>query len=123
MPVVRSLEGLERLREEMLQRRKAQEATGQARIIVGMGSCGIAMGAQETMQAILDEIKSENVQNVVVKQTGCLGPCEWEPIVEVIDGEGRRVLYGKVTPEAARRIVKEHVVGGQAIQEWVLPAF
>ena len=121
MPVVRSLEGLERLRE-MLQRRKAQEAAGQVHVIVGMGSCGIAMGAQETMQAILDEVKSESVPGVVIKQTGCLGPCEWEPIVEVIDGEGRKVMYGKVTPEAARRIVKEHVVGGKVIHEWALPA-
>lgn len=121
MPAVKSLEELKRLKEEALNKRQAKTTSGEAQIVVGMGTCGIAAGARETMKAILDEIEADAISGVVVTQTGCIGLCEWEPIVEVIAGGNPKVTYGKVTASKAREIVKEHVVGGKPVQEYVLP--
>ncbi|NJN96823.1 MAG: (2Fe-2S) ferredoxin domain-containing protein [Anaerolineales bacterium] len=122
MPAVKSLEELKRLREAALEKRQAKTTTGYAQITVGMGTCGIAAGARETMKVILEMIESESLGDVVVKQTGCLGLCEWEPIVEVVIGEGPKVTYGKVSGAKARQIMKEHVIGNKVITEFVIPA-
>jgi len=121
MSTVKSLEDLKRLREEALEKRKVKTASGQAQVIVGMGTCGIAAGARETMKAILDTIEADNLSGVIVTQTGCIGLCEREPIVQVVIGEEPKVTYGKVSPDVARRIMKEHVVGGKAVSENVIP--
>jgi NADP-reducing hydrogenase subunit HndB len=122
MATVKSLEDLKRLREDALEKRKAKNASGQAQVIVGMGTCGIAAGARETMKAILDEIEKDNLSGIIVTQTGCIGMCEREPIVQVVVGEQAKVTYGKVTPEVARMIMKDHVVGGNIVQAHVIPA-
>ncbi len=109
------------MREEALEKRKVKTASGQAQVIVAMGTCGIAAGARDTMKAILDTIESENLTGIVVTQTGCIGLCEREPIVQVVIGEQPKVTYGKVTPEVARRIMKEHVVKGNVVQDHVIP--
>jgi NADP-reducing hydrogenase subunit HndB len=121
MPAIKSLEDLKRIREEALQKRELKQTSGQAQVIVGMGTCGIAAGARETMKAILDTIQEENLSGIIVTQTGCIGLCEREPIVQVIVGEQAKVTYGKVTPAVARRILKQHVVGGQIVEENVVP--
>lgn len=121
MPTVKSLEDLKKLREEALEKRRVKSASGQAQVIVGMGTCGIAAGARDTMKAILDVIEKENLTGVIVTQTGCIGQCEKEPIVQVVIGEQAKVTYGKVNPETARRIMKEHVVGGALVSDHVIP--
>jgi len=121
MPTVNSLEDLKRLREEALEKRRVKTASGQIQVIVGMGTCGIAAGARDTMKAILEIIEKDNISGVVVTQTGCIGMCEKEPIVQVIIGEQPKVTYGKVNPEAARRIMKNHIVGGSVVSEHVVP--
>lgn len=121
MPTVKSLEDLKRIREEALQKRQVKAASGEANIVVAMGTCGIAAGARETMKAILNLIETENIPGIIVTQTGCIGLCEREPIVQVQVGEQPKVTYGKVTPEIARRIVKEHVVEGKIIEDHVIP--
>ncbi len=121
MPTVKSLEDLKRLREEALEKRKMKTAEGKAHIIVGMGTCGIAAGARETMKAILSYIEVENLSGIVVTQTGCIGQCEKEPIVQVAIGDQPKVTYGKVNAEAARRIMKEHVEAGRVVQDHVIP--
>ncbi|MBP7355264.1 MAG: (2Fe-2S) ferredoxin domain-containing protein, partial [Longilinea sp.] len=78
-------------------------------------------GARETMKAILAIIEEESLADIVVSQTGCIGLCEREPIVQVVVGDQAKVTYGKVNPEMARRIVKEHVVGGKIITDHVIP--
>ena len=78
-----------------------------------MGTCGIAAGARDTMKAILDTIEKDSINGIIVTQTGCIGLCEREPIVQVIIGEQPKVTYGKVTAEVARKIMKEHVVEGK----------
>ena len=86
-----------------------------------MGTCGIAAGARETMKAVLKYVESENLQNILVTQTGCIGLCEQEPIMQVVLGEQPKVTYGKVTPEIAAKIMKEHVVGGKVVSQYVIP--
>lgn len=120
MPVVKSLEDLKRLKEEALAKRMARTTAGRAHVTVAMGTCGIAVGARETMKAILDVIEQENLTNVAVTQSGCLGLCAWEPIVQVAVGGEPKVIYGKVSPERARRIMQEHVQAGRVVSELVI---
>ena len=122
MAGVKSLEELKQLREEALQKREAKATSGHAQVVVGMGTCGIAAGARETMKAVLDVIEAEELSGVIVTQTGCVGLCEWEPIVEVSVGGSPKVMYGKVSPEKARKIMKQHVMGGKTVSEFVVPA-
>jgi NADP-reducing hydrogenase subunit HndB len=121
MPTVKSLEDLKKLREEALEKRRVKTASGQAQVIVGMGTCGIAAGARDTMKAILEYIEKENVAGVVVTQTGCIGMCDKEPIVQVVIGEQPKVTYGKVNPDTARRIMKDHVGSGKPVSDHVVP--
>jgi NADP-reducing hydrogenase subunit HndB len=122
MSQVKSLEDLRKLREEALKKRQAKSASGQVQVIVGMGTCGIASGAHETMESILNFIETEKLGGVLVTQTGCVGLCEKEPIVQVVIGEKPIVTYSKVNGEVARRIMKDHVVGGRVVQDNLIPA-
>lgn len=122
MTQVKSLEELKRLKQAALEKRQAKITTGQARVVVGMGTCGIAAGARETMKTILDVIEQENLSGIIVTQTGCIGLCEWEPIVEVSVGGSPKVTYGKVTVEKAKQIMKQHVMEGLAVSEFMIPA-
>lgn len=90
------------------------------KMVVGMGTCGIAAGARQVMAAIRNELALKRVENVTINQTGCAGFCEQEPIVDVYWPGKERVTYGKVDPEKARRIVNEHILGGQAVKDLVL---
>jgi len=118
MDKVKTLEDLKRLREEALEKRKVKTASGQTQVIVGMGTVGIAAGARETLKAILDYIEQNNLSDILVRQTGNIGLDSFEPIVQVIIGENPKVTYGRVTPDAARRIMKEHVLNGQVVKEY-----
>jgi NADP-reducing hydrogenase subunit HndB len=121
MNAIKSLDDLKKVREEALEKRKAKTTSGAAQVIVGMGTCGIAAGARETMKAVLNYIESENLQNILVTQTGCIGLCEQEPILQVVIGEGTKVTYGKVNAETAREIMKSHVQGGKPLQKNIIP--
>lgn len=121
MPTIKSLDDLKRIREEALQKREVKSASGQAQVIVGMGTCGIAAGARETMKAILEAIQTEGLSGIVVTQTGCIGLCEREPIVQVVVGDQPKVTYGKVNPEVARRILHEHVGSGKPVEDHIIP--
>jgi len=121
MPAIKSLEDLKRVREEALEKRKIKTAEGSVQVIVAMGTCGIAAGARDTMKAILDHIESNNLSGVIVTQTGCIGKCDYEPIVSVSVGE-EKVTYGHINPERARKIMQEHVAGGKALTEWIIPS-
>ncbi len=120
MTEIRSLEALKRYREEALEKREQQAKKGNSKVYVAMGTCGIAAGARQTMLAILNQIETSQLRGIVVTQTGCIGLCEKEPIIQVQVGTQPRVVYGKVTPEVARRILKEHILGGSIVKENVL---
>jgi NADP-reducing hydrogenase subunit HndB len=117
---VKTLDDLKRLREEALEKRRVKSAEGQTQIIVGMGTVGIAAGARETLKAILEYIEKENLADITVRQTGNIGLDSFEPIVQVVMGENPAVTYGRVTPDGARRIMKEHVTGGKIVQEFAI---
>lgn len=121
MSTIKSLEDLKKAREEALQKRDMKTASGTAQVVVGMGTCGIAAGARDTMKAILDTIEKESLNGIIVTQTGCIGLCEKEPIVMVTKGSEPKVTYGKVTPEVARKILLEHVVDGKPVTDHVIP--
>ncbi|MDC7245724.1 MAG: (2Fe-2S) ferredoxin domain-containing protein [Sphaerochaetaceae bacterium] len=88
-------------------------------IIVGMGTCGIAAGAKEVLDAFLKELDEHNLNSVVVTQTGCMGLCYVEPTVEVISPGMPSVIYGKVDVEVAKTIVKEHIMGNKLVTDHV----
>lgn len=120
MSAMKTVEELERIRKQAQAMTRLREGKETTRIVVGMGTCGIAAGARETLAAIMDELAKRNIQDVVVTQTGCVGLCEQEPIVDVIKPGAPKVTYGKVTQEKARQIVASHVVNGKVVGEWVI---
>jgi NADP-reducing hydrogenase subunit HndB len=120
MTTIKSLDDLKKVRDEALAKRQVKSSTGAKQVIVAMGTCGIAAGARDTMKAILGVIEKDNLHDITVTQTGCIGLCEMEPIVEVIIGDQPKVTYGKVNKEMAERIVREHVVVGRVVSEAVI---
>lgn len=118
MPTVKSLDDLKKIREEALKKQQLKETSGKTEVIVGMGTVGIAAGARETLKAILDLIESDNLSDIIVRQTGNIGLDSFEPIVIVNLPNEPKVTYGKVNPEMARQIMKKHVVGGEIVTEY-----
>jgi len=118
MPSVKSLDDLKKIREEALKKQQLKETSGKTEVIVGMGTVGIAAGARETLKAILDLIEQENLNDIVVRQTGNIGLDSFEPIVQVVKPSEEKVTYGKVNPDMARRIIQEHVLNGEIVQEY-----
>jgi len=121
MPAIKSLEELKRVREEALQKKQVKAASGNVQVIIAMGTCGIAAGARDTMKSVLNYIETNNLSGIAVTQTGCMGMCEQEPILQVIVGEAPKVVYGKVNAEVAEQIMKQHVQNGTPVKEHVLP--
>ncbi len=120
MPRITSLDELNRLRIDLVMRRNEEAAHGLVRISVGMGTCGIAAGASEVFSALEDEIQALQMTNVALSETGCIGLCQHEPIVEVTVGKGEKVSYGRVTPCIAKRILREHIRKGHPLSEFVI---
>ena len=120
MPTIKSLDDLKKIREDALKKREVKDSAGQKKVVVGMGTCGIAAGARDTMKAILEKIEVENLTGIVVSQTGCIGICEMEPIVQVKIGDGEKITYGKVDAETAKLIIDQHVVNGMAVKEKIV---
>jgi len=122
MTKIKSIEDLKKIREktkDMINLRVDNEE--KTRIVVGLGTCGIAAGARNVMISILEELKKRNIDNAVVTETGCIGLCQYEPLVEVIKPGQPKVTYIKVTPEKAKEIVVKHVINNQIIQDMVIP--
>jgi len=116
---MKTLEDLKKVREKALEQMKLREGKFSAKVVVAMGTCGIAAGARDVMRAILDELDKRGITDVSVTQTGCKGMCEQEPTVDVTKG-GSTVTYGYVDAEKARQIVAQHLVNGNVVGEWVV---
>ena len=116
---MKSLAELRAIRESMQQpsHRLHREAT--VRIMVGMGTCGIAAGARTVLLTVMEELATRNLQHVAVAQTGCMGMCEKEPLVE-IEVDGLKTTYAYINADKVRRILLEHIVNGAPITEWVV---
>ena len=117
---MKSVEELERVRQEAREKLRLREGGQDVRVVVGMGTCGIAAGARDVTAAFLEEIARRNLGNVLVTQTGCVGMCEYEPLVDVYTPGQPKVTYTYVTPEKAKQIVAEHIVGGRPVTQWAL---
>jgi NADP-reducing hydrogenase subunit HndB len=118
MPKIKSLEDLKRVREEAQQTLKVRLETG-TRIIVGMGTCGIAAGARDVMRAILEELEKRQIE-AHVETVGCIGMCAHEPLVDIEQAGQARITYGNVRPDMVPRLIDEHLVKGHVVQEWVV---
>jgi len=116
---MKTLEDLKKVREKALEQMKVREGKYSAKIVVAMGTCGIAAGAREVMTAILDELDKRGITDVSVTQTGCKGLCEQEPTVDVIKGDAS-VTYGYIDADKGRQIVAQHIVNGQVCGDWVV---
>ncbi len=92
------------------------------RVVVGMATCGIAAGARPVLNALMDEVSRRELKNITVSQTGCIGMCQYEPIVEVLEPDKEKVTYVKVKPEQIARIVSEHLVNGNPVVEFTVGA-
>ena len=115
-----TLDGLRKLREQKqaaIAKRDPSNKDGQ--IIVGMGTCGIAAGAKETFDAIIEELKARGITRVQVRQTGCMGLCHAEPMVEVVAPDMPTVIYGQVDAATGRQIVNEHIINKHLIDNHI----
>ena len=115
-----TLDDLRKLREEKKVEIQKRETEGkEIEIIIGMGTCGIAAGAKQTLDSFIKEIDRQKITNVAVKQTGCMGFCNNEPTVEIRMGGMPDTVYGNVNGEVAKQIVAEHIVGKKLVNNHV----
>ena len=121
---MKSLAELEAIRKATLSRInvRTEEKGETTRVVIGMATCGIAAGARPVMLAFMDEIQKRQLAHVTVSQTGCVGMCRLEPMVEVIVPGKEKVTYVHVKPDMVPRIVAEHVVNGRPVQEYTIGA-
>ena len=120
---MKSLEELAAIRDKMKQTVNTREAAHDStRVVVGMATCGIAAGARPVLTTIVDEVAKRGLQNVMVTQTGCIGICQFEPVVEVVEPGKDKITYVKMTPEKAVRMVNDHLVNGNVVTEFTIGA-
>ena len=120
---MKSLEELLAIRDRAKAAMTDREGTGDGiRVVVGMATCGIAAGARPVLNAFVDEVAKRNLKNVTVAQTGCIGMCQYEPIVEVFEPGKEKVTYVQVSPEKVAEIVASHIVNGNPVVEYTVGA-
>ena len=117
---MKNLDELRKIRDEVRKSLSLRDGGGRARIVVGMGTCGIAAGARDTMKAFMEALAAEKIEDVALTATGCAGFCEREPCVDVEVKDQSIVQYAHVDGEAARRIVREHIVQGNPVSEFMV---
>lgn len=117
---MKSLEELKAIRERMQGQVGVRKNEDGIRIVVGMATCGIASGARPVLNVLAEEVQKKQLSNVVVTQTGCIGLCQYEPIVEVLEPGKEKVTYIKMTTEKAMDILEKHICGGTPIAEYTL---
>ena len=116
---MKSLAELAAIREKMKDKVVLREGTSETRVIVGMATCGIAAGARPVLNAFVEGINREGLAtSVTVSQTGCIGICQYEPVVEVFTAGNEKVTYVKMTAEKAERVIAEHIKGGKVVEEY-----
>ena len=120
---MKSLQELAAIRDRMRQTVNTREpGENPIRVQVGMATCGIAAGARPVLNAFTEEIARRELSGVLVTQTGCIGLCQYEPIVEVTMPGQDKVTYVKMTPDKVARVVSEHIIGGKPVAEYTIGA-
>ena len=117
---MKSLAELKAIKEKTQNEISMRNGAEGTRIIVGMATCGIAAGARPVLNAFVEEVGKRHLENVTVAQTGCIGICKYEPVVEVFVPGQEKVTYVHMTPEKAARVVAEHLVGGHVVTEYTI---
>lgn len=118
---MKSLQELAAIRDRMKQTVQTRELSPDStRVVVGMATCGIAAGARPVLNAFTEQIAKRDLSNVMVTQTGCIGFCQYEPIVEVFRPGEEKVTYIRMNPEKAARVVSEHLVSGKPVLEFTI---
>jgi NADP-reducing hydrogenase subunit HndB len=118
MPKLKSLDELRKLREQVQEEITTRVETGTT-IIVGMGTCGIAAGARETMRVILEELRKRDIE-AHVTTVGCIGMCMREPLVDIEQAGKPRITYGNITSDKVPRLLEEHLIKGNVVNEWAV---
>ena len=121
---MKSLAELQAIREKTLNRinLRKEDVSETIRVVVGMATCGIAAGARPVMLSFMEEAEKRGLGNVTVSQTGCIGMCRLEPMVDVYLPGQEKVTYVHVKPEMVSRIVAEHIVNGRPVEEYTIGA-
>lgn len=117
---MKTLEELMALRDAAKAQMTTRDDSGEiTRIVVGMATCGIAAGARPVLATFVEEVANADLgSKVTVSQTGCIGICQFEPVVEIYEADKEKVTYVKMTPEKAKRVVEEHLKGGKVVAEY-----
>lgn len=119
MPKINNLEELKKLREKSITETAARKE-GKFRVIIGLGTCGIAAGGRKIMEAAMEEISKRGLKDVSVETTGCIGMCQNEPLMDIVRPGEPRVTYGNLKPEDVPRIIADHLVNGIVVEEKVI---
>ena len=120
---MKSLAELQAIKEKMQGKVALREGSSDKRVVVGMATCGIAAGARPVLNAFVEQVNEAGLTaSVTVTQTGCIGICRYEPVVEVFEPGKEKVTYIKMTAEKVQRIVNEHLVNGQVVTEYTIGA-
>ncbi len=115
------LEDLAKIKAQMKDKVSIREGSGAIRVVVGMATCGIAAGARPVLSAFVEEVSKEGLaEKVTVSQTGCIGICQYEPVVEIFQDGKDKVTYVKMTADKAKRVVAEHLKGGKIVDEYTI---
>ena len=118
---MKSLAELQAIRNRMIdQVNMRKDDNIDTRVVVGMATCGIAAGARPVMLEFVEELKRRGLENVTVAQTGCIGVCRLEPMVEVYVKDQEKVTYVHMSPEKVARVVNDHIVNGRPVEEYTI---
>ena len=118
---MKSLAELQAIKDKMKNKVIIREGASETRVVVGMATCGIAAGARPVLNAFVEAVNAENLADkVTVSQTGCIGICQYEPVVEIFEEGKDKVTYVKLTAEKAAEIVEKHLKGGKVVDEYTI---
>ena len=120
---MKSLAELQAIKDKMKNKIVLREGTGDVRVVVGMATCGIAAGARPVLSAFVEAVNEAGLnEKVTVSQTGCVGYCQLEPIVEIHEAGKDKVTYIHMTADKAREVVEKHLKGGKVVSEYTVSA-
>ena len=120
---MKTLAELQAIRDSMKDKVSLRNDTTGMRVVVGMATCGIAAGARPVLNAFVEEVNNQGLtEKATVTQTGCIGICQYEPVVEIFEAGKEKVTYVKMTAEKARRVVEENIKGGKIVHEYTIGA-
>lgn len=121
---MKSLAELQAIKDKMKNKVVLREGAEEIRVVVGMATCGIAAGARPVLNAFVEGVNQEGLsEKVTVSQTGCIGICQFEPVVEVFEAGKEKVTYVKMTAEKAEKVISEHLKGGKVVSEYTIAAY